>query len=77
MPEQMNARDEDGAEAFGYLTTGGLPEVLALAEAAKFGGAPKVQMDTEMAIVLCQLAAEAIDRRGIGQPTTAEEWGRA
>lgn len=47
-------------EAYEYLTQGGLPEVLALADAARYGGAPKVQLDTEMALVLCHLAMDRL-----------------
>lgn len=46
-----------------YLTEGGLGEVIGLADAAKQMGQPKVQMDTDMALALCWLAAEAVTAR--------------
>jgi hypothetical protein len=51
----------DGGEtdARKYLDNGGLGETLGLAWAAMEAGAPKVQMDTDMAIALCQMAGEA------------------
>lgn len=45
-------------EARKYLETGGIGETIGLAYAALQSGAPKVAMDTDMAIALCQLAAE-------------------
>jgi hypothetical protein len=53
----------DIKEAKSYLETGGLGEVLGLATVAKEMEQPKVQMDTEMAIALCILANEALNRR--------------
>ena len=50
-------------EAMEYLETGGLGEVMGLADMAARAGHPKVQMDTDMAIALCQLADEALKRR--------------
>lgn len=52
------------ADAKRYLETGGLGEVAGLAEISRGMGAPKVQMDTDMAIALCMLAQEALNRRG-------------
>lgn len=50
-------------EAMEYLETGGLGEVMGLADMALNAEQPKVQMDTELAIALCQLADEALKRR--------------
>lgn len=47
-------------EAMNYLKTGGLGEVLGLADISRGLGQPKVQMDTDMAIALCILASEAL-----------------
>lgn len=46
-----------------YLETGGLGEVLGFASGAMDLQMPKVQMDTDMAIALCMLASEALNRR--------------
>lgn len=53
----------DVEEAKKYLETGGLGEVAGLADLAMRGGHPKVQLDTDMAIALCMLALEALNRR--------------
>ena len=45
----------DAAEA--YLRDGGIGEVYGLADLAMRLGQQKVQMDTDMAIALCRLAA--------------------
>lgn len=50
-------------EATEYLETGGLGEVIGLADVAIQMGQPKVQMDAEMAMALCILANETIQRR--------------
>lgn len=50
-------------EAKEYLETGGLGEVVGLTDIAFKMGQPKVQMDTEMAMALCMLANEALNRR--------------
>lgn len=63
MSDENNKMRSGYREAYGYLSTGGLPEVLALADVALRGGAPKVQLDTEMALVLCHLAADGLVRR--------------
>lgn len=54
---------EDMEEAMNYLTTGGVGEVLGFAEIARTMGQPKVQMDSDMAVALCVLASEALDKR--------------
>lgn len=46
-------------EARTYLLTGGLGEVIGLADVARDLGSPKVQMDTDMALALCELAASS------------------
>ncbi len=75
MSDDHNQMRSGYREAFGYLSTGGLPEVLALADAARRGGAPKVQLDTEMALVLCRLAEEGLTRiEERNQPRTAAEY---
>ena len=50
-------------EATKYLETGGLGEVIGLTEMALTLGHPKVQMDSDMAMALCLLAHETIQRR--------------
>jgi hypothetical protein len=50
-------------EARLYLETGGLGEVIGLTDLAFKMEQPKVQMDTEMAMALCVLAGEALNRR--------------
>jgi hypothetical protein len=50
-------------EAIEYLETGGLAEVEGLAKVAESGGAQKVQMDTAMALALCELARQTLARR--------------
>jgi len=50
-------------EALKYLETGGLGEVIGFADVAQTMGQPKVQMDTAMALALCELANETIVRR--------------
>lgn len=54
---------ENIAEAKQYLETGGLGEVMGLAHISMEMDQPKVQMDTAMAIALCLLANEALNRR--------------
>lgn len=56
----MNTKIE---EARKYLETGGLGEVIGLTDLAIQMGQPKVQMDSDMAMALCNLAAEALRRR--------------
>lgn len=51
------------ADARRYLETGGLGETLGLALMAAEANQPKVQMDTDMAVALCQLASEALNAR--------------
>lgn len=46
-----------------YLADGGLGEVIGLTDMAIKAERPKVQMDSEMAMALCLLAAEALRRR--------------
>lgn len=53
----------DVEEAKRYLETGGLGEVIDLTSISLQTGAPKVQMDTDMAMALCLLADETIKRR--------------
>lgn len=53
----------DVQSARGYLETGGLGETMGLALMAAEANQPKVQMDTDMAVALCQLAAEALSAR--------------
>lgn len=55
------------SEARRYLETGGLGEVIGITDLAMRGGSPKVQMDTDMALALCFMAAEA------AIPTPAEK----
>lgn len=50
-------------DASAYLETGGLGEVIGFASMYMDAGEPKVQMDTDMAIALCILAAEALNKR--------------
>lgn len=50
-------------EAKKYLETGGLGEVAGLADMEMQIGHPKVQLDTDLAIALCMLALEALNRR--------------
>lgn len=55
----MSERDRRAiADARKYLETGGFGETLALAEAAWAARAPKVQMDTSMAIALLEWVGE-------------------
>lgn len=61
MSPTSTVRDED--EAMRYLLTGGLGEVMGLADMARNMNQPKVQMDTDMALALCTLAAESVKRR--------------
>lgn len=56
MPEHLQ-------EAYEYLSTGGLGEVIGFTSAALDAGMPKVQSDTDMAMVLCLLAGEALNAR--------------
>lgn len=53
----------DVEESTRYLTTGGLGEVMGMADICRQLQQPKVQMDTDMAIALCLLAAEALEQR--------------
>lgn len=53
----------DVEEAKQYLETGGLGEVIGLTSISLQAGAPKVQMDTDMAMALCMLADETMRRR--------------
>lgn len=53
----------DVEQATKYLETGGLGEVIGFTDIALRGDQPKVQMDTDMAMALCILAAEALRRR--------------
>jgi len=53
----------DVEKATEYLVTGGLGEVIGLADGARFMQSPKVQMDTDMAMALCLLADEALKAR--------------
>ena len=48
------------AEATEYLRTGGIGEVIGLADMAFTMGHPKIQMDTDMALALAVLAAEQV-----------------
>jgi hypothetical protein len=57
------------AEVLDYLKTGGLGEVIGLADIAVLMNQPKVQMDTDMALALCQLANETLCR----SPTVGAE----
>lgn len=50
---------KDVADALRYLKTGGLGEVIGFTDIALRGGHPKVQMDTDMAMALCVMAARA------------------
>lgn len=47
----------DIASALQYLRTGGLGEVVGFADLARQSKQPKVQMDTDMALALCIMAA--------------------
>ena len=51
-------------EAKIYLETGGLGEVVGLTSLAIEMDQPKVEMDSDMAMALCILAQEALNRRG-------------
>ncbi|HRK69437.1 MAG TPA: hypothetical protein PKY73_17940 [Hyphomonas sp.] len=53
--------DVDGSTA--YLMDGGLGEVIGLTSLAHEMQQSKVQMDTDMAMALCLLAAEAVTAR--------------
>lgn len=50
-------------EAIDYLKDGGLGEVIWLASESLRLGAPKVQMDTDMALALCELANDGLKYR--------------
>ena len=50
-------------EAMDYLKTGGLGEVMGMAAVTQEAGLPKVEMDTEMALALCELAADGLKYR--------------
>lgn len=50
-------------EATKYLANGGLGEVIGLTHIAMQSQQPKVQMDTDMAMALCILADETLQRR--------------
>lgn len=50
-------------EAEEYLATGGIGEVIGLTSVAIGMGQPKVQMDADMAMALCILANEALNKR--------------
>lgn len=50
-------------DAMTYLICGGVGEVTVLARQALDAGAPKVQIDTDMALALCLLADEALRKR--------------
>lgn len=50
-------------EAKKYLETGGLGEVIGLTSIAIEMKQPKVQMDADMAMALCLLANETLQRR--------------
>lgn len=53
----------DIESAKSYLETGGLGEVIGLTDIAIQMDQPKVQMDADMAMALCLLASEALNRR--------------
>lgn len=48
-------------DAKAYLVTGGLGEVAGMADLALQMSQPQVQMDTGMAIALCQLAQTGVE----------------
>lgn len=45
-----------------YLEEGGLAEVMGLSEAALRSGHPKIQMDTDMAVALCLMTIDLLNR---------------
>jgi len=53
----------DLAAADAYLLAGGLPQVTTLTQAAFRRGAAQVTCDTDVLLLLCILAAEALDAR--------------
>ena len=62
----MSANDnvpEDIMFSVGYLSTGGLGEVVLVADAAYRAKQPRVQSTPDMILALCILAQEAIDAR--------------
>lgn len=50
-------------ESRAYLETGGLGEVVGFTDLARQMNQPKVQMDTDMAMALCQMAAEGLAKK--------------
>lgn len=52
-------------EAIDYLKDGGLDEVIGLAAVTQEANLSKVQMDTEMALALCELAADGLKWRRV------------
>jgi hypothetical protein len=63
MTETERANDNipaDIASALKYLRTGGLGEVVGFADLARQMKQPKVQMDTDMALALCIMAAKSL-----------------
>lgn len=60
MTKEAYRKIEEGLkEAIEYLKDGGLYETWELANAAKSMGQPKVQMDTDMALALIEMAQGA------------------
>lgn len=57
----------DIEDAMDYLRTGGLGETMGLAQMAADMGAPKIQLDTDMAMALLILADEALKARAAHQ----------
>jgi hypothetical protein len=63
MGEWKRANDNlphDVAESLAYLRTGGLGEVIGMADMARRSGMAKVQMDSAMAVALGILASDAL-----------------
>lgn len=56
MSETRANPEYDEEDAMRYLLTGGLGEVIGLADMARNMNWPKVQMNTDMAMALCTLA---------------------
>jgi hypothetical protein len=61
--DNKTRRQRDVEFAGRYLETGGLGEVIGFTDMALQSDQPKVQMDTDMAMALCILASEALNRR--------------
>lgn len=62
--DKLSAAIDDATQ---YLETGGLGEVIGMAQISWEMGHKKVQMDTDMAIALCILADEYMKTRSTGR----------